>query len=199
MSETAIPEPDPDGEDVPDWDEEYLDRVSDRLMFNYDLAKDVRLAGESFDMFGRMHIHNEKHFFHPALSFAHHDCFEYVLVRRTTATVEEFERLVAFGHDLADAWVDADERHYSTDFTFVLVVPEILEGVRDHVSSFKERTMLKYGYNGHYEISLIAVAPEREEIVASPRATVEEAFRLWEPIEREEPGLWKLFTRRMQL
>lgn len=201
MSETVIPRPElPDDEDVPDWEDEYVDRVSDRLMFNYDLAKDVQLRDESFGMYGRMKIHNEKHFFHPVLSFAHHDLFEHLFVRRTSAaTIAEFERLAEFGHDLAEHWIDADERHYSTDFTFVLVGSEIPDDARSFVSSFSDRTMLKYGYNGHYEISLVAVAPDREELVASDAATVEEAFRLWEPIEKEEPGLWKLFTRRMQL
>ena len=35
--------------------------------------------------------------------------------------------------------------------------------------------------------------------MASREAHVEEAFRLWEPIEAEEPGLWQLITRRLQL
>jgi hypothetical protein len=200
MSETAIPKPDPDGEQTPDWDEEYFDRVSDRLMFNYDLAKDSGIGSQEFDLYGRMHIHNEKHFLHPALSFAHHDLHEHLFAdRRSGLSVPDFEVLVEFGHDLADAWIESSEEHYSTDFTFVLVGPSIPDDVDAFVSSFKKRSMLNYGYHGHYEINLVAVAPEPEDIVASRGAGVEEAFRLWEPIEKEEPGLWDLFTRRMQL
>jgi hypothetical protein len=189
---------DPDA--VPDWDDDYLDRVSGRLMFNYDLEKDYAVLGERFDLYGEMNVHNEKHFFHPALSFAHHDLYEHLFARRVDSLrVAEFERLVEFAHELSDDWVAADEEHYSTDFTFVLIAPEVPDDVESFVSSFEDRTLLRYGYNGHYEINLVAVAPDAETVAASPGAGVEEAFRLWEPIEREEPGWFDLITRRLQL
>jgi hypothetical protein len=190
----------PEVADVPDWEDEYLDRVSDRLMHNYDLEKDLTVRGERFPLYGELEVHSEKHFFHPALSFGHHETREHLFVRRAeNATVPAFERLVELGHELADEWITANEEHYSTEFTFVLVAPAISESVREFVADFRDRTLLKYGYYGHYEINLVAVAPEREEIVASSEATVEEAFRLWEPIERAEPGLLRLIARRFQI
>jgi hypothetical protein len=75
-------EPAEDDPDVPDWDDEYVDRVSDRLMFNYDLEKDHAVDGESFTLYGRMQMHHQKHFFHPVLSFAHHDTYDHVFVRQ---------------------------------------------------------------------------------------------------------------------
>ena len=192
--------PSDDEPDVPDWDDEYVDRVSDRLMYNYDLEKDYRVRGERFTLYGQLEVHSEKHFFHPALSFGHHDAREHLFVQRAeNATVADLERLVELGHELADEWITADEEHYSTDFTFVLVAPTLSESVREFVSGFKDRTLLKYGYYGHYEINLVAVAPEEEDIVASSEATVEEAFRLWEPIEKSEPGLLRLIARRFQI
>lgn len=188
--------------DVPDWDDEYLDRVSDRLMFNYDLERDYRVEGEPLDLYGEMEMHHEKHFFHPALSFGHHDNFEYVFARREDQLrVDTFDRLAELGHGLGDAWIDADEEHYSTEFVFVLVADGggIPDAVREHVSSFSDRTMLNHGYYGHYEIHLVAVDPEREEIVSSRGAHVEEAFRLWERIEETDPSWWDLLTRRLQL
>ena len=198
---TSIPEPDlPEGAEVPEWEGEYLDRVSDRLMFNYDLAKDERVGSEEFDLYGRMQIHNEKHFLHSALSFAHHDLEEHLFAKRAEAvTVADLEQLVDLGHELADQWIESNEEHFSTDFTFVLLVPEIPDDVASFVSKFRDRKMLKYGYHGHYEITFVVAAPEREELVASPEATVEEAFRLWEPIERKEPSLFDLITRRLQI
>jgi hypothetical protein len=190
----------PEIADVPDWGDEYLDRVSDRLMHNYDLEKDYRARGERFPLYGKLEVHSEKHFFHPALSFGHHDTHEHLFARRTEApTVAEFERLVELGHELADEWITANEEHYSTEFTFVLVAPTIPEAVREFVSGFRDRTMLKYGYYGHYELNLVAVAPEDEDVVSSEQATVEEAFRLWEPIEKDEPGLLRLIARRFQI
>lgn len=186
--------------EVPDWDDEYFDRVSDRLMFNYDLERDFQVEGEAFSLYGEMNVHNEKHFMHPALSYAHHDLYEHLFAdRRSNLSVADFEKVVDLGHDLADEWIESDEEHYSTDFTFVLVGPDVPEAVASFVSSFTDRNLLHYGYNGHYEINLVAAAPDQKEIVASSGAGVEEAFRLWEPIETEEPSLWKLFTRRMQL
>ncbi|WP_210424036.1 hypothetical protein [Halorussus ruber] len=186
--------------DVPDWDDEYVDRVSDRLMHNFDLEKDRTVRGEAFTLYGQLVVHSEKHFFHPALSFGHHDQQEHLFVRRTGgASVADAERLVELGHDLADEWIEADEEHYSTDFTFVLVVPTISADLREFVADFRDRTMLKYGYYGHYEINLVAVAPDEDDIVASQEATVEEAFRLWDPIEKERPGLLRLIARRFQI
>lgn len=193
-------EPAEDDPDVPDWDDEYIDRVSDRLMFNYDLDKDYTVRDERFALYGEMRMVNEKHFFHPALSYAHHESFEHLFARRRSSiTVSDLERLVDLGHDLADDWIDHDEEHFSTEFIFVDIVDEIPDAVREFVTDFRDRTLIKHGFHGHYEIHLVAVAPEAEALAASRKAHVEEAFRLWDPIEEEEPGLWDLFTRRMQL
>lgn len=186
--------------DVPTWPDDYLDRVSDRLLANYDLERDRAVGGERFELYGEMRMHSEKHFFHPALSYGRHHQTEHLFARRSgTVDVTELERLVALGHDLADEWVEPDERHFSTDFTFVSVVDAIPEAVRAFVEGFRDRNLLRYGYLGHYEVNLAVVAPDREELVASQQADVAEAFRLWDPIERPEPSLWQLITRRMQL
>ena len=186
--------------DAPNWDDEYIDRVADRLVFNYDLNEDVSAHGEPFTLYGRMTIESQKHFVHPSLSYANHGSAEHLFCRRSNrVTVADCERLVALGHDLADEWIDADEEHYSTDFTFVLVAPTISADLREFVSGFRDRTMLKYGYYGHYEINLVVVAPEDDDITASDEATVEEAFRLWEPIKKDRPGLLRLIARRFQI
>lgn len=198
--ETPAPEDAPGPEDVPDWDDEYVDRASDRLMFNYDLEKDRRIRGERFDLFGEMRMASQKHFLHPSLSFAHHEAREYLFVRRADAVaVSDFERLAELGHELADEWVEADEEHYGTEFTFVLVAPSIPDAVRSHVEGFRDRTLLKFGYYGHYEINLVAVAPDREDLVSSENADVRAAFATWEAIEKEEPGLLDLIARRLQI
>ena len=193
-------EPAEEDPDVPEWDDEYVDRVSDRLMFNYDLERDYAVRGEGFTLYGEMQMHHEKHFIHPLLSFAHHDSFEHVFARRVDrVTVPELERLVELGHDLADEWIEADEEHYSTDFTFAVVADEIPDDVRAFVADFRDRTMLKKGYYGHYEVHLLVVAPDEEDLVASRKAHLDDAFRLWDPIEEEEPSWWDLLTRRLQL
>ncbi|UIP00110.1 hypothetical protein Hbl1158_01680 [Halobaculum sp. CBA1158] len=178
-------------EDVPTWDDEYLDRVSDRLMFNYDLGRDERVRGERFDLSGLMRIESQKQFFHPTLGYADHHSDEYLFARRqSSVTVEELRRLVELGHALADERVDAHEEHYGTDFSFVLVAPEIPEAVREFVVDFRERQLLKYGYYGHYEVNLGVVAPDREEAVASREADVVSAFALWDdvPERRSQRG-----------
>ena len=188
------------GEDRPSWDDEYLETVGGRLHHNYDLEADYRVDGESFPMYGRMEIHSEKHFLHPALSFAHHESYEHLFVRRVERVTEaDLERLVDLGHDLADRWVDPHEEHYSTEFTFVLIASDVPDGVRSYVANLDERRLLKYGFHGHYEVNLVVVAPEARDLVASDQADVGEAFRTWEEIEREEPGLLGLITRRLQL
>ncbi|SFH00663.1 hypothetical protein SAMN04488063_3561 [Halopelagius inordinatus] len=172
--------------DVPDWDDEYLDRVSDRLMFNYDLERARRIRGERFEMVGTMRILNRKQFFHPALDYANHESREYLFVRRDSrVTVAELERLVELAHELADdpEWVVADEEHYGTEFTFVAVVSDLSDDVRAFVDSFSDRTLLKFGYYGHYEINLVAVAPETREVVASENADTARAFALWDDVQ----------------
>ncbi|MFC7139632.1 hypothetical protein ACFQMA_07240 [Halosimplex aquaticum] len=193
-------EPAEDDPDVPEWDDEYFDRVSDRLMYNYDLEKDVRAGDEPFALGGEMRMLNKKHFLHPSITLGEHESFEYVYARRQPAVrVPDLERLVELGHDLADERIDPSEDHFSTEFVFVLVTESIPEEVASFVGEFSQRELLNYGYYGHYEIHLVVVAPEDERIEASRGAHVEEAFRLWAPIEREEPGLFDLITRRLQL
>ncbi|MFD1570918.1 hypothetical protein [Halorubrum laminariae] len=184
-------------ESVPDYDDEYLDRVSDRLMYSYDLEADVVERGERFDLYAKMRLRNQKQFLHPALSYADHDVMEHVFARRVTApTDEEIERLVEFAHGVADDRVEGDEQHYGTDITVVLVADQIPETVADFVEGFRDRTLLKLGYYGHYEVNLVVVAPDQKRLVASEVADVAGAFRLWEPVEEPEEGFFSRFAKR---
>lgn len=182
---------------VPDWDDEYLDRVSDRLMHHYDLERNRTVEGESFDLYGRLHVENHKQFLHPSINFANHESHEHLFARRADAvSTADLDDLVAFGHTLADEWVTPDETHRGTDFTFVLVVPTFDEAVRSHVEAFSDRTLLKYGYYGHYELNLVVVAPDRTAIAASPNADVARAFALWDdPAPADSDGLLSRLTR----
>jgi hypothetical protein len=184
-------------EAVPDYDDEYLDRVSDRLLYSYDLDRDVVVDGERFALAAEMRMRSQKQFLHPALSYADHETNEYLFARRVDRpTVAELERLVALGHTIADERVEGDEEHYGTDVTFVVVAETIPEAVADFVDGFRDRTLLAFGYYGHYEVNLIVVAPDTERIVDSEAATVTEAFRLWEPVEPPEEGFFSRLAKR---
>ncbi|WP_411964860.1 hypothetical protein [Haloferax sp. YSMS24] len=169
--------------DAPEWDDTYLDRVSDRLMFNYDLEKDYAVHGERFDMFGSMRMETRKQFMHPSINYANHHAKEYLFARRVqTATIAELERLVELGHRLAEEWVDPDPEHYGTDFTFVLIAPDIPDDVYDFVADFSDRTLIKFGYHGHFEMNVAVVAPDDEAAIASRNADSVAAFSLWTDI-----------------
>lgn len=183
----------------PEWDDEYLDRVADRLVTNYDLERDHREGSESFDLFGRLHMESQKQFIHPSVNFANHHQQEYLYARRVDAvTVAGIDRLVSLADELADRHIEADEEHYGTDFTFVLVVPEIPEAVCTHVAGLQERTLLKYGYYGHYEVNVAVVAPDAEDAVRSEGAAVAQAFVLWERLPAPTPGLLKRILGRIR-
>ena len=183
-------------EDVPEWDDEYLSRVSDRLLANYDLERDRRVRGERFALYGRLHLERHKQFLHPSVRFGRHYTEEHLFARRVDRTSEaDLRALVETGHALADDWIDADEEHQSTEFTFVAVVPEVPDAVASFVEGFRDRTLLKAGYNGHYEVNIVAVAPDRERIAASRSADVARAFALWEdPSGAESSGLLARLT-----
>jgi len=199
MSERATPDelPAEIREAVPDWDDEYLDRVSDRLMYNYDLEKDRHAGGQRWDLYGEMRVRSQKQFFHPALSYADHEAEEHLFARRESRpTVAQLERLVELGHELADEHVVADEEHFGTDVTFVLVADELPDDVREFVDGFRDRTLLKFGYYGHYDVNLVVVVPESEEHVASEAADVAEAFTLWDDVTTPEEGFFSRFAKR---
>jgi hypothetical protein len=197
----AVPKselPDEIVEEVPHWtDDPYLDRVSDRLMYNYTLERDHRLRGERWDLYGEMRVLNQKQFFHPALSYGDHESEEYLYARRVDRpTVGELKRLVELGHDLADERVTPNEEHYRTDFTFVLVADELPEEVRTFVEGQRERTLLKFGYYGHYEVNLGVVVPDEQAVVAGEAADVVEAFVLWEDVRQPEEGVLSRLAKR---
>ncbi|QFU81441.1 hypothetical protein [Natronorubrum aibiense] len=186
-------------EGVPDWDDEYVDRVSDRLMHNYDLEKDYSVDGERFTLYGQMELVSKKQFLHPALSIAEHESTEHLFVRRVDRVDDRtLDQFVEFGERLADEWIEPTEEHFATAFTFVAIAPSIPDSIRERVSGFDGRTMLKYGFHGHYEINLAVVAPDSTDLVASDNADVATAFRLWEPLEAEKSGLLGRLSRRLQ-
>jgi hypothetical protein len=183
---------------VPDWSDPYIDRISDRLMFNYDLEKEFSISGERFDLYGKLDVHSQKQFFHPALSYGHHEMAEHLFARRVDSVrVADLEALVSLGHELADLWITPDDSHFSTEFSFALVTDSIPDEVHEFVSGFLDRTLLKYGYHGHYEINLVVLAPDREEFVASENADVATAFVLWNEIEETRPGFTVRLLRRL--
>jgi hypothetical protein len=175
--------------DLPDWDDEYLNRVAERLQFNYDLEAAHTIGGEPFALYGALTLESHKQFIHSALSYGHHESAEHLYARRRDGVrVADLEALVALGHDLGED-IDADEEHFSTEFTFALVAETIPDDVAAFVAGFRDRTLLKYGYYGHYEVNLLVVAPGSEELVASENADVAAAFRLWETDDPESEGL----------
>ena len=197
----AVPKsefPDEIVEEVPVWDEDpYLDRVSDRLMYNYTLERNHQFRGENWELYGEMRVLNQKQLFHPALSYADHESEEYLYARRVDRpTVDELERLVDLGHELADERVNPNEEHYRTDFTFVLVADELPAEVREFVDGQRERTLLKFGYYGHYEVNLGVIVPDRQEAVAGEAADVVEAFVLWEDVTTPDEGVLSRIARR---
>ncbi|NHX36264.1 MULTISPECIES: hypothetical protein [Halolamina] len=184
-------------EEVPTWDDEYFDRVGDRLMFSYDLERNHRVRGESFDLYGEFRVRTQKQFFHPALSYADHDRAEYLFARRTARpAVADLESLVELGHDLADDWIVPSEEHFGTEFTFVVVADELTDPVREFVEGFRERELLAYGYYGHYEINLVVVAPDTETVIASTEADTAEAFALWGDVDRPSESFLSRFAKR---
>lgn len=175
--------------EIPEWDDAYLDRVADALMYSYDLARDVEVAGEPFAMYGRMVIHSQKQIFHPAVRYGRHESVDHLFVRRLDRPrPADLERLVELGETLADEWIETDESHFETAFTFVVVADEVPDGVAGFVDDHDERTLLRWGFDGHYEIRLVVVAPDREDSVATPSADVAAAFALWDEGETEERG-----------
>ncbi len=182
---------------VPEWDDEYVDRVAHRLVYSYDLEKDYRFDGERWDLYGEMRVVTQKQFFHPALSYANHEAEEYVFLRRQTRpTVTELDRLVELGHDVADDRIVADEEHFGTDVSFVLIADELSDDVRDYVSGFRDRTLLKFGYYGHYDVNLAVVVPDAEDAVGSEAADIVQAVTLWENVPEPEEGLLSQFAKR---
>lgn len=194
---------------VPDWDDEYIDRVADRLMHSYDLARDTDVHGNVFDLYGEMHIERQKQFLHPSVNYANHNSEEYLFARRERRiTGADLDSIVALGHTLADEWIKTDETHFSTDFTFVLIAPEITDEIREFVTGFRDRTLLKLGLRGHYEVNLVVVAPDEQDlkqeleskqepdIVKSKNADVGKAFALRD--EPEPEGLLDRLTNRLR-
>ncbi|MBV0902178.1 hypothetical protein [Haloarcula salina] len=171
----------------PEWDDQYVDAVADRLAFNYDLERDHDAGGERFDLYGRLTIESQKQVLHQSLNWANYETVEHLFARRVDGVSEaDLDALVDLGHDLAEERIDADEEHHGTEFTFVLVAPRIPESVREFVSGFRDRTLLKYGYYGAYEVNLVVVAPDREDAVASAEADVAAAFELWRDLDAAE-------------
>ena len=190
-SDSDISEEIPSGirEAVPAWDDEYLDRVSDRLMHNYDLERDYNLRGKTFSMYAELRMVSRKRFIHPALNYGDQEHEEHVFaLREAHPTVQDLESLADLGNEVADEWATADEEHFETTFTFVVVADTISDDVRSFVEGFRDRTLLKSGYFGHYEVTLMVVAPSQEDIVTSEAADLGDAFALWRDLSQRDSG-----------
>ncbi|RRJ31013.1 hypothetical protein [Halocatena pleomorpha] len=182
--------------DASEDDAAYLHRVADRLEHSYDLDWEHRVHGEPFELYGRLQIEHQKQFLHPSITYADHGSQEHLFIRRASSVERAaLDRLVELGHTLAEEWIKPDETHYSTEFTFVLIAPEITDAVRTFVDGFRDRTLLKLGFHGHYEVNLLVVAPERQTVVASTNAEVEAVFAPWDTPEPETGWIDRVVRR----
>lgn len=174
----------------------YLERVAERLEHSYDLEREHHVHGEAFELYGQLRVEHRKQFFHPSITYADHGSQEHLFVRHTPSVRRaDLERLVELGNTLAEEWIDPDETHYSTEFTFVVLASEITESVRAFVDGFRDRTLIKLGYYGHYEVHLVVVAPDDQDIVESKNAGVGTVFAPWRP---EPTGLFDRLVRRLK-
>jgi len=175
---------------VPTWDDDYLQRVGERLTHAYDVERDREVRGERFALHGHLSVRSQKQFLHQSLNWANYETAEHLFVRRVDGVSRaDCDALVELGHDLAGDWIDADEQHRGTEFTFVQVTPAIPDAVEEYVAGFRDRTLLKLGYYGDYEINLAVVAPDREALVASREADTAAAFDFWGAHEPDADGL----------
>lgn len=91
-------EGDEEESDLPEFDDEFLTAVRNRLAANYDLERDYTAERERFDMYGRLHIESQKQVLHPALNWANYESEEHLFVRRTErVTDRDLDRLVDLG------------------------------------------------------------------------------------------------------
>jgi len=185
-------------EALPEFDDEYIDRVAHRLVHHYDIEKEYRLDGRCWDLYAEMRVISQKQLLHPALSYADHETEEFVFLRREPRpTVSTLEQLVEHGHEIADERIVADEEHFETEISFVLLAEELSEDVREFVSGFRDRTLLRFGYYGHYEINLVVVVPDEQTAVASTVADIADGVTLWET-ERDDDGVLSRVVRRLR-
>lgn len=175
----------------PTWDDAYLEAVANRLMYHYDLEKDRMVDDTTYDLYGILQVESKTHIFHPLLDYGNHFDYEHLFVERVPSITErEIREQVERGHALANEWIIPDAEHHSTSFTFISIVPSIPSDVESFVSGFKDRTLLKMGYHGHYEVNLVVVSPENVTLVASDNADVHRAFATWTDVgNRPKPGL----------
>ncbi|AHG00067.1 hypothetical protein HALLA_15925 [Halostagnicola larsenii XH-48] len=182
-------------EALPALEDGYLARVARRLVSSYDLESATKAGGVTFDLGGELRVESSKHLFHPSVSYANHHMREYLYAdRRPSVSREDLDELVELGHELADRRVEPSSEHKATEFTFVIVAPSIPDDVRSFVRGFKDRTLLKYGLHGHYEIHCCVVAPDRQAVVASDRTEIDEAFAVWRSSEKKRGLLGRLLA-----
>ncbi len=152
------------------------------------LVLDHRLRGERWDLYGEMRVLN-RNSLPPGASYGDDESEESSTPVASTGRRRRTEATGRTGSRPCDERVSGNEEHYRTDFTFVLVADEIPDEVRSFVEGQRERTLLKYGYYGHYEVNLGVVAPDEQDAVAGEAADVVEAFVLWEDVTQPDEGV----------
>lgn len=183
---------------IPELTDPYLETVGQRLVHNYDLESDYTVNGEQFDLYGYLEVHNKRQVLHPALSVGHHEAREHVFLKRTeTLSEADLDRVIELGHALAEEWITADEEHYSTEFIFAFVTTSLAAPVSNRIEELDERTLLKFGYHGHYDIHIAAVDPTQQHLVSNAAFDLTEALRTWDPVSGTDPGLVTRLVRRL--
>ncbi len=166
----------------------YLDRVLDRLRHSYDLTADRTVDGRTFDWYGLCRVEHQKSFLHPSISYGDHSSLDHLFVQQRDGVEQsDLTELAELAHSIASDWIAPSPTHYETSFTFAVLVPELSPEVDSFVSEFTDRTLLRYGLHGRYDVAFIVVAPSDTQIAASPRAEVARAFSFSEPDPPEKP------------
>ncbi|WP_330630960.1 hypothetical protein [Halocatena halophila] len=169
--------------------EAYLERVLDRLRHSYDLTADRTVDGRTFDWYGHCRIEHQKSFLHPSISYGDHASLDHLFVQRRDGVEQsDLTEFAEVAHSIASDWIDPSPTHYETSFTFAVLVPELSPTVESFVSEFTDRTLLRYGLHGRYDVAFVVAAPSDQQMAASPEAEVARAFSFTELDPPEKPS-----------
>lgn len=158
---------------------DYLQEIEERLKRNFDIEHDAEILNQSFNLFAKSEIHNEKYFGAKSVKIWRAENYEYCFIQTFDSVNEEkIDQFQTFLIDAIDHFVHPHTEHMSSIITGVLVVNDFPPALEKKIKEFKYRKSYAFTFKGWAEVRLMVVNLHSNRVISNNKGKEVQGFYL---------------------
>lgn len=147
--------------------DEYIDIISEKLTYNYNVEKEKDLNGTMFDLHAICNVNNSKFIGSKKIVVYAYDNNSYIYVKNfKTLSIEDVRNVLDANAEKLLTSTQVDSEHMSTHYTIVFVTESSLPSeLKNFIKKYRKQKSYAFGFKGWSSIGVVLVSLGENEIV----------------------------------